>query len=130
VALQGQPTACKGRAARDQDQDAEPGWLEFSWTDGSTLEQSFLLPETFVLRYSNPQGFTQADAVIAGMRAYAGKRGLHIDWEHPKTENGVAHAGAARTVEYQDAAVGVNGFVRFMYDARQRLVAASLSVAL
>ncbi|MCC2962850.1 hypothetical protein LK540_20670 [Massilia sp. IC2-278] len=58
------------------------------------------------------------------LRAYADKRGLHIDWTAPYH----LHEDGARIVEYRDKDPGVNGIARLTY-ARHTLVAVSLSVA-
>jgi hypothetical protein len=120
----GQPSSCKGSVG--QGEATGESRLEFTWPDGSRFEQSALLPETSVVRYSNVRGLAHADALSAALRKYAARRGLRIDWTspHQHIEPG------ARVIEYQDPAPGVNGIARLVYDRQQRLVAIFLSTAL
>lgn len=100
--------------------------LEFSWPDGSTFEHAFMLPETFVVRYSRPTGLARADELTATLRDYAQLSGLRVDWASPYAES----EGGKRIIEYRDTDPGVNGIVRFTYEGQDRLVAVSLSIAL
>jgi hypothetical protein len=123
IAWKGPPAACKGRFGKGPTQGESR--LEFSWSDGSTFERSFMLPEIFVVRYGRPRGLTHADELIAAWRDYADGRGLRVDWTSPHPES----EGGKRIVEYRDPDSGVNGIVRFTYDRQDRLVAVSLSTA-
>ena len=124
VKWQGPPSACKGSVGKGEAQGESS--LTFTWPDGSTFEQSSLLPETSVVRYSNVHGLARADEITAAFRDYAARQGLHIDWTspHQETESG------ERVSRFDDPAPGVNGIARFSYDRQQRLIGVSLSIAL
>ena len=122
VTWKGQPSACKGSVGKGEAQGESR--LELSWPDGATLELASMLPETSVVRYSNRHGLAHADEIIAALRDYAARWGLHVDWTAPRQE---LEAGT-RTTVFQDP--GVNAFARLSYDRQQRLVAVSLSTAL
>lgn len=126
AARKGAPSVCRGKAgaaAGAADQAAQ-SWLAFSWPDGSRFEKTRLPPEISIMRYTRAGGLPDADGAAAQLRAYAGKRGLHIDWTAPYH----LHEDGARIVEYRDKDPGVNGIARLTY-ARHTLVAVSLSVA-
>jgi hypothetical protein len=122
VGQQGQPSSCKGSIGKGE--SAGETKLILAWPDGSTFEQSALLPETSIVRYSNARGFAHAADLTAAFRNYAARYGLRIDWTSARHEN----RPGAQITEYRDPRT--NGFVRFTYDRQQRLVAAELSIAL
>jgi len=126
AASKGAPSMCRGKAgaAGDAPGQAAESWLAFSWPDGSRFEKTHLSPEISVMRYGRAGGLPDAGEAAAQLRAYADKRGLHIDWTTPYH----LHEDGARIVEYRDKDPGVNGIARLTY-ARHTLVAVSLSVA-
>lgn len=123
VAWKGAPSACQGSVGSGP--EVQESRLALSWPDGSSFEQTFTLPEIFVLRYRRPEGLGRAAEVVAALRAYAAQRGLDVDWTSPHADN----EGGTHIVEYRDPAPGVNGIVRLFYDRQQRLVTVSLSLA-
>jgi hypothetical protein len=127
VTWHGQPSACKGSVGKGEDEGESR--LELTWPDGSTFEQSSMLPETSIVRYSNADGLARADEIIAAVRDYAARWGLHIDWTSPHQQEEAEVAGT-RVTEYLEPDAGVNGIARLTYDRQQRLVAVSLSMAL
>lgn len=126
AARKGAPSVCRGKAgaAEGAADQAAQSWLAFSWPDGSRFERTVLPPEISIMRYARARGLPDAKEAAAQLRAYADKRGLHIDWTAPYH----LHEDGARIVEYRDKDPGVNGIARLTY-ARHTLVAVSLSVA-
>lgn len=126
AARKGAPSACRGKAgvAEGAADHAAQSWVAFSWPDGSRFERTVLPPEISIMRYARARGLPHAKEAAAQLRAYADKRGLHVDWTTPY----YLHEDGARIVEYRDKDPGVNGIARLTY-ARHTLVAVSLSVA-